>query len=142
MLNSISIQGRLVEEPELKQTMNGVSTTSFSIATDRNYGKDKTTDFFNVVAWRNTAEFINKYFHKGQEILITGTLQNDTWEDNKGNKRTATKIVVDNVSFCGSKNDNKGSTDLTVYPGADATVPTPDYSNSIAPQEDENDLPF
>lgn len=106
MLNIIVLMGRLTADPELKTTPNGVSVTSFSVAVDRNYqkqGEQRQTDFINVVAWRGTAEFVTRYFHKGSMIAVNGSLQSRSYTDKEGNKRTAYEVVADNVNFCGSK---------------------------------------
>lgn len=106
MLNCAVIMGRLTADPELRTTGNGISVTSFSVAVDRNYqraGQERQTDFINVVAWRQTAEFVTRYFRKGQMIAVQGSIQTRNYEDRNGNKRTAVEIVADNVSFCGSK---------------------------------------
>ena len=103
--------GRLTADPELRTTPNGISVTSFSIAVDRAYqkaGTERQTDFINCVAWRQTAEFITKYFQKGSMIAVNGTLQQRSYTDKDGNKRTAYDVVIDNASFCGSKSE--GST--------------------------------
>ena len=102
MLNVVVIMGRLTAQPELKTTQNGISVTSFAVAVDR---KDKQTDFINCVAWRNNAEFITKYFGKGQMIAIQGTMQQRNYEDKNGNKRTTYDVVVDSANFCGSKQE-------------------------------------
>lgn len=106
MLNCAVIMGRLTADPELRSTSNGTSVTSFSVAVDRSYqkaGTERQTDFINVVAWRQTAEFVSRYFHKGSMIAVQGSIQTRSYEDRNGNKRTAVEIVADNVSFCGSK---------------------------------------
>lgn len=106
MLNCAVIMGRLTADPELRTTGTGISVTSFSVAVDRNYqkaGQERQTDFINVVAWRQTAEFVSRYFRKGQMIAVQGSIQTRNYEDRNGNKRTAVEIVADNVSFCGSK---------------------------------------
>ncbi len=106
MINNITIMGRLTATPELKTTLSGVSVTSFAVAVDRKYtpsGQERQTDFIDCVAWRNTAEFISKYFKKGEMIAIEGELQTRMYEDKHGNKRKAVEVVVSNVSFCGSK---------------------------------------
>lgn len=106
MLNSAIIMGRLTADPELRSTPNGISVTSFSVAVDRNYqrqGEERQTDFINVVAWRQTAEFVTRYFRKGSMIAVQGSIQTRSYEDKNGNKRYAVEIVADNVSFCGSK---------------------------------------
>lgn len=107
MINSIILMGRLTATPELKTTNSGLSVTSFTVAVDRAYQSngERQTDFINCVAWRNTAEFITKYFTKGQMIAVQGSLQSRNYEDKNGNKRTAFDVVVDRSSFCGSKKD-------------------------------------
>ena len=108
-MNICALTGRFTTEPELKYTSNNVAVTSFCLAVDRKYqpqGEEKKTDFIDCVAWRNTAEFICKYFGKGSMIGIEGEIQTRTFEDKNGNKRKATEIVVGNVSFCGSKSSN------------------------------------
>lgn len=109
MLNSVIIMGRLTSTPELKTTSSGLSVTSFTVAVDRRFqkqGEDKQADFLNVVAWRQTADFVCKYFNKGSMIAVQGELQTRSYEDKNGNKRVATEIVADNVSFCGGKKDS------------------------------------
>lgn len=109
MLNSVIIMGRLTSTPELKTTSGGLSVTSFTVAVDRRFqkqGEEKQTDFLNVVAWRQTADFVCKYFNKGSMIAVQGELQTRNYEDKNGNKRVATEIVADNVSFCGGKKDS------------------------------------
>ena len=108
MLNSVILMGRLTSDPELKTTNSNLSVTSFSVAVDRGYqakGQEKQTDFINCVAWRSNAEFITKYFSKGQMIAIQGSIQTRNYEDKDGNKRTAFEVVVDRASFCGGKNE-------------------------------------
>lgn len=111
MLNVVALTGRLVEDPELKTTGNGVSVCSIRLAVDRDYapqGQERKADFINVVAWRGTAEFISKYFRKGQMIAVNGSIQTRQYEDRKGNKRTAVEVVAAGVSFCGSKSEQPG----------------------------------
>ncbi len=106
MLNLAIIMGRLTRDPELRETPNGVSTATFSVAVDRDYKKDgqeKETDFFDIVAWRGTAEFICNNFAKGQMIALYGRLQKRSYEDANGTKRTVTEVIADSVYFCGSK---------------------------------------
>ena len=98
MLNSIDVMGRLTADPELKVTNNQVPVTTFTIACDRDFGEKK-ADFFNCTAWRGTAEFICKYFHKGNMIAINGRLQTHTWTDKEGNKRTDYEILCNTVYF-------------------------------------------
>lgn len=108
MLNICALMGRIVADPELKTTQSGISVTSFRIAVDRNTvdsSGNRQTDFIDIVAWRTTAEFVCKYFTKGQMIALNGRIQTRSYEDKQGNKRTAVEVVADNVSFCGSKNE-------------------------------------
>ena len=106
MINCAVLMGRLVGDPELRTTTNGTSVTSFRIAVDRNFvrqGEERPADFIDIVAWRQTAEFVTRYFHKGSMIAVQGSIQTRNYEDKNGNKRTAVEVVADNVSFCGSK---------------------------------------
>lgn len=105
MLNTVIIMGRLTATPELKTTNSGISVSSFKVAVDREYGKDKQTDFIPCQAWRGTAEFITKYFTKGQMIAIVGSLQQSSFTDKNGNKRTTYDVVVEKARFCGSKQE-------------------------------------
>lgn len=109
--NKVVLMGRIATAPELKQTQSGAMVTSFNIAVDRRYGKseEKQTDFFTIQAWRQTAEFICKYFGKGSLILICGELQTRSWVDNLGQKRTVTEVVANEVSFCEAKKNNEGN---------------------------------
>ena len=139
-LNVSVLQGRLTSDPELKTTNSGIAVTSFSIAVDRKYqpkGEEKATDFIDIVAWRNNAEFITKYFKKGSMIGIEGEIQTRTYEDKNGNKRKATEVVVSNVSFCGSKSDS---------PSNNAPDPLPEFQNKLNEFEEiggvNDDLPF
>lgn len=108
MLNVAVLMGRLVADPELRHTPNGVSVTSFTIAVDRSYvksGTERQTDFIDIVAWRNTAEFVCKYFRKGQLAAVQGSIQTRSYTDKDGNKRKAFEIVADNVHFAEPKRD-------------------------------------
>jgi single-strand DNA-binding protein len=102
MINSVILMGRLTADPELRQTQNGTAVTSFAVAVERRFQREQ-TDFINVVAWKQTAEFVEKYFKKGAMIALRGSIQTRKYEDKNGNKRTAFEIVADEVSFCGSK---------------------------------------
>jgi single-strand DNA-binding protein len=138
MLNHVVIMGRMVRDPELRQLDNGTSVTSFSVAVERNY-VDKTTnerqaDFLNVVAWRQTADFVCKYFHQGDMIALEGSLQSRKYTDKDGNNRIAIEIVASNISFCGGKNGGNANTAITN--DAPATM----VAN--APSEDNDELPF
>lgn len=107
MLNHIVLMGRLTKDPELRKTGNGVSVASFSLAVDRDYGKDqKETDFIDVVAWSNTADFVSKYFSKGRMAVVSGRLQIRSWKDKDKNNRRTAEVVADNVYFGDSKRDN------------------------------------
>ena len=125
MLNKVILMGRFTRDPELRSTPQGVSTCSFSLAVDRNYrdGEERKADFINCVAWRSTAEFISKFFHKGSLAVIEGNIQTRSWDDD-GKKRYATEIVVSQVYFADSKKDVS----------EDATVE--------APMGEDDDLPF
>lgn len=103
--NKATLGGRLTADVELKQTSNGVSVCSFTLAVTRKTDREK-TDFINCVAWRQTAEFISKYFGKGSSLCVTGAIQTREWTDNNGNKRYATELVVDEAFFVDSKSDN------------------------------------
>lgn len=103
MLNVAVIMGRLTADPELRQTAEGTSVTSFTVAIDRPPFDKHKTDFIDVVAWRTTAEFVTRYFRKGSMIAVNGSIQTRKYEDKNGNKRTATEIIAQNVSFCGGK---------------------------------------
>ena len=103
MLNHITIMGRLTRDPELRTTQSGVSVASFTVAVDRDFGGrdggERQTDFIDCVAWRQTGEFVSKYFHKGSMIVVSGRLQSRKWQDRDGNNRTSWEINADNVYF-------------------------------------------
>ena len=111
MLNHIVLMGRLTRDPELRRTGSGVAVASFSLAVDRDFGNrengEKETDFIDIVAWRNTAEFVSKYFTKGRMAVVSGRLQIRTWTDKEGNKRRSAEVVADNVYFGDSKRDSQ-----------------------------------
>ena len=156
MINHAVIMGRLTNDPELRTTQSGVSVTSFTVAVERSFrsGGERQTDFINCVAWRNTADFVSNYFHKGQMIAVEGSIQTRSYEDNNGNKRYVVEIVASNVSFCGSKNENAGAAAAP----AQETAPAASYQStdagsfSVLPddesqgfpfnEEDDNNLPF
>lgn len=110
-LNKVILGGRMTADPELKTTQSGVSVTSFTVAVSRRTGKDKesVTDFLNVVAWRNTADFICKYFKRGSSICIVGSIQNRRWQDKDGNNRLTTEIIADEVNFVDGKSESATS---------------------------------
>lgn len=105
MLNKTILIGRLVKDPELRTTATGTPVTSFTLAVNRKFSKygDRQADFFNVTAWNKTAEFVGKYFTKGQQVLVSGRLENRSWEDNSGVKRYATDVIAEEVEFADSK---------------------------------------
>lgn len=106
MLNVVALMGRLVADPELRKTPTGVSTTTFTIACERNYakpGEQRQTDFIDIVAWRGTAEFASKYFRKGHLMAVNGSIQTRTYEDKEGKKRKVFEVVADNLHFADSK---------------------------------------
>lgn len=138
-MNTVILMGRLTADPELKHTANDTAVTSFSIAVDRPMSKEKTADFINVVAWKKTAEFITKYFHKGSMIAIQGSLQTRRYEDKDGNKRTAYEVVANNVEFCGSKNENGGNSASKQSSSSKKTV---DEGIDCNPVESDDELPF
>lgn len=137
MINNAILMGRLVADPDMRVTTNNKSVVNFRIAVDRAYSKNKEADFITIVAWEKTADFIYKYFHKGDMIAIQGSIQTRNYEDNNGNKRTAFEVVATEVSFCGSKNETSPGPAQT--PAAPAYTPAPDDFEEI---EDTEDLPF
>lgn len=154
MLNIAAIMGRLTADPELKSTQTGVSVVSFTLAVDRSYAKagtERQTDFINVVAWRSTAEFICRYFTKGQMMAVSGSIQTRNYEDKQGNKRTAFEIVANDVSFTGSKRESGGASSYedsapAVSKPAAFSDPAPAYSSGSNEDFEEilgdDDLPF
>ena len=111
MLNVVAIMGRLVADPELRTTPQGINVCSFRIACDRNFarqGEQRQADFIDIVAWRSQAEFVSKYFQKGSLIAIDGSIQTRQYQDKNGNNRTAFEIVANNINFAGPKNSNAG----------------------------------
>lgn len=139
-INKVILGGRLTSDPELKQTTSGISVTQFSLAVNRK-GKEAQTDFLDCVAWRQTAEFICKYFKKGSSVCVVGSLQKREWEDKNGGKRYATEIIVDEALFVDSKNDAQsgGASAPTNYiPDAYKTAEKPEFEAVGA----DDDLPF
>ena len=137
-LNTINLMGRLARDPEKKVTQSGVSVCNFTIAVDRDYrnGEEKVTDWVDCVAWRGTADFIERNFSKGRMILVSGSLQSRKWQDKDGNNRTGWEVVVQNVYFCDSKKGD--GTDHAAPGGTAASAPNiaEDYGS------DNSDLPF
>ena len=147
MMNNIVLMGRLTRDPELRHTGSGVSVASFSLAVDRDFktdGGERETDFIDIVAWRNTADFVSKYFTKGRMAVVSGRLQIRTWADKEGNKRRAAVVVADSVYFGDSKKEssggdsyggNYGGYNAPAYP----TAPAHDYAQI---EEEDESLPF
>ena len=158
MLNHIVLMGRLTKDPELRRTASGIAVASFSIAVDRDFGKtengDRETDFIDIVAWRQTAEFVSKYFSKGRMAVVSGRLQIRSWTDKEGNKRRNAEVVADNVYFGDSKRDNEQAQGGYSAPAQNSfAAPYSDpYSAPAAPvapasdfamlEDDDADLPF
>ena len=147
-MNQIVIMGRMTRDPELRQTPNGVPVASFTLAVDRGYtprdGGERQTDFIDVVAWRNTAEFVTKYFVKGQMAAVTGRLQIRDWTDKDGNKRRSAEVIADNIYFTESKRSREASfgpvetrDDYNVSYGAPVGV-----SDFAELEMDDDELPF
>ena len=144
MLNCAVIMGRLTADPELRTTNNGTSVTSFTVAVDRSFvrsGEERQTDFINVVAWRQSAEFVSRYFHKGSMIAVQGSIQTRNYEDKNGNRRTAVEIVADRVSFCGSKSESNTGTRYDNAP-APAFSSGSESTFSVLPDDDDTDYSF
>ena len=141
-LNKVILGGRLTNQPELKQTPQGVSVTTFSIAVNRRGKKDE-ADFINCVAWRQTAEFITKYFGKGSSICIVGQIQTRSWNDSNGNKRYATEVIADEAYFVDGKNDNTEGGGITMTNIANAAQNANLLANANFEDVDsDSDLPF
>lgn len=140
MLNKIFIMGRLTRDPELRRTQNGTAVTSFALAVDRDYKNadgTKDTDFIDVVAWRNTAEFASKYFAKGRMAVVEGRLQMRDWTDKDGNKRRSAEVLADSIYFGDSRKDTQDGSCQPASVGV--SVPGPDFREI---DEDDGDLPF
>ena len=153
MLNVVVLMGRLVADPQLRQTPQGISVASFRIAVDRNFarqGEQRQADFIDIVAWRQQADFVTKYFRKGQMIAIQGSLQSRSYEDKNGNRRNVLEVVADRISFCGSKSESGGGYNAGAAPSmrndAGSSAPT-SFKNGGSEDFDtlsdsEDDLPF
>ena len=162
MLNHITIMGRLTRDPELRRTGSGVAVASFSVAVDRDFGGrdggERETDFIDCVAWRQTGEFVSKYFTKGSMIVVSGRLQIRNWNDKDGNKRRSAEVVADNVYFGESKRNSDGGSYAgnsyggNTYGGNAYNAPAPSYGGYSAPaapasdfamlDDDDAQLPF
>ena len=152
MLNVVAIMGRLVADPELRTTTQGNSVCSFRIACDRSYvqqGQERQADFIDIVAWRQQAEFVSKYFQKGSLIAVEGSLQTRQYQDKNGNNRTAVEVVANNISFAGAK--RQGAQSAPSYEQQTANHVQQDKAQSgfaqgsaddFAVISDNDDLPF
>ena len=158
MLNHITIMGRLTRDPELRRTGSGVAVASFTVAVDRDFGGrdggEKETDFIDCVAWRQTGEFVSKYFTKGRMIVVSGRLQIRSWTDKDGNKRRTAEVVADNCYFGDSKRDSDGGSSYggNSY-GGNYSAPSGNFGGYTAPagnpasdfamlDDDDAQLPF
>ena len=160
MLNHITIMGRLTRDPELRRTGTGIAVASFTVAVDRDFsgrdGGEKETDFIDCVAWRQTGEFVSKYFTKGRMAVVSGRLQIRSWTDKDGNKRRTAEVVADNVYFGESRRSNEGNSSYggNAYGGNSYAAPAAPaygggYSAPAAPasdfamlSDDDAQLPF
>ena len=160
MLNHITIMGRLTRDPELRRTGSGIAVASFTVAVDRDFGGrdggERETDFIDCVAWRQTGEFVSKYFTKGSMIVVSGRLQIRSWTDKEGNKRRTAEVVADNVYFGESKRSSEGGSSYggNAYGGNSYAAPAAPaygggYSAPAAPasdfamlDDDDAQLPF
>ena len=156
MLNHITLMGRLVRDPELRRTGSGVAVASFRIAVDRDYapkdGGERKADFIDCVAWRQTGEFISKYFTKGRMIVVDGRLEMRDWTDKDGNKRISAEVIVENAYFGDSKRDGDGAGSYAA-PAANYGAPAGGFGGYSAPaaapasdfamlEDDDAQLPF
>ena len=138
--NKVILIGNLTADPELKQTPSGLSVCSFTIAVNRKMAKNGECDFFNIETWRQTAEFVSRYFKKGKPILVCGQLQTRQWEDKQGNKRTVTEVVADEVSFVGNNDTTaENKTESSTYTPAAYSTPAATRFEDVA---DDGNLPF
>ena len=147
MLNHIVIMGRLTRDPELRRTGTGVAVASFSLAVDRDFsprdGGERETDFIDCVAWRQTGEFVSKYFTKGRMAVVSGRLQIRSWTDKDGNKRRTAEVVADNVYFGDSKRDGDGGSYSAPAPSYGSyAAPAPAASDFAMLEDDDAQLPF
>ena len=148
MLNHIVIMGRLTRDPELRRTGSGIAVTSFTVAVDRDFGKnengEKETDFIDCVAWRQTGEFVSKYFTKGRMAVVSGRLQIRSWTDKEGNKRRTAEVIADNVYFGDSKRDGEaGGFSAPAAPAFGGySAPSAPASDFAMLDDDDAQLPF
>ena len=144
MINSVIIMGRLTFDTELRTTPNGVSVVRFQVACDRGYqkqGEERKADFIDVTAWRQTAEFVSRYFQKGSMIAIEGSIQTDSYTDKDGNKRKSVQVVANRASFCGSKAESNTNTN-PAYSQPAPSYASADNSDFEEIVDDDDELPF
>ena len=142
MLNRIVLMGRLTRDPELRRTQSGTAVVSFSIACDRDYaaqGAERETDFIDIVAWRGTAEFVEKYFSKGRMAIVSGSLESRKWEAKNGDKRISWEVRVESIYFGDSKKDDQRGTNAA-SPSSSGEAGMPEGFTPI--DMDDEDLPF
>ncbi len=150
MMNMVCLMGRLVADPELRHTPSQVAVCSFRIAVDRNFqskSQERQTDFINIVAWRNTADFVSRYFRKGQLVAVQGSIQTNSYTDKDGNKRTTFEVIADQVFFAEGKRESAGNTSsrfdsqvpqYNEAPPAFTTATASDFEEIVG----DDDLPF
>ncbi|MBR5137720.1 MAG: single-stranded DNA-binding protein [Clostridia bacterium] len=141
-MNKVFLMGRLVRDPELRMTATGTPVCSFSLAVDRSFarqGEERKADFFNIVAWRNQAEFCKKYLTKGTKIIVIGSIQNRSWDDQNGQKHYATDIIAEEINFAESKRSDNYTQNS---PAMSAPIATPDSGSGFYPIDDDSDMPF
>lgn len=145
-LNHVFIMGRMTRDPEMRHTDSGTPVASFTLAVERDFKSasgEKETDFIDCTAWRNTADFVSKYFGKGRMAVVSGRLQIRTWTDKDGNKRKAAEVVAEHVYFGDSKRDDASGYAPQTSTQAAAAAPADDYSaNGYDMNEDTDELPF
>lgn len=142
MLNRVCLMGRLVADPELRHTPSGVSVATFRIAVDRSYtpkNEERQADFISIVAWRHTAEFVSRYFRKGQLVALEGSIQTRQYTDNQGNNRTAFEVVADQVHFAERKTENGQDSTAAVSPSLPPALDADDFEEIGT---DDDKLPF
>jgi single-strand DNA-binding protein len=139
LLNSANLQGRFTATPELRQTQNGISVTSFTLANDIGYGEKKKTAFIDCVAWRGTAELICKWCQKGNVVIVQGSIQTRSYTDKEGNKRKAFEIVADNVHFAEPKRDSSNN---NTYHAAEKAQDVSAGNDDFEEIPSDDDLPF
>ena len=142
-MNVVVLVGRLTDNPELRKTNSDISVTRFSIAVDRQFksGEERQADFINIVAWRQSAEFVSKYFRKGQLVAVDGSIQTRRYQDKEGNNRTAFEVVANNVHFAEPKRDSAPARDDAGFSPAPAAFSNTD-SGDFAEIATDEDLPF